>query len=124
LGIQADDLAGFPCGNLRLAQQKGQVHALLPERGAVRGFFKGGIDQGAGFLEATGFKEFVSSSRLGVTGAGAGGKKEQRQKEKDESSYHSFTFTFTFTKKKEGTELGRPLAMQVAATFIKSGLPI
>jgi hypothetical protein len=107
LEIQADDLAGFPCGNLRLAQQKGQVHALLPERGAVRGFFKGGIDQGAGFLEATGFKEFVSSSRLGVTGAGAGGKKEQRQKEKDESSYHSFTFTFTFTKKKEGTTLGR-----------------
>ena len=103
LGIQAEDLAGLSGGNFRLAQQKGQMHPFLSERGAVGRFLEGGIDERAGLLEATGFEEFVSAAGGTVSWFGASAKKEQRQKEKDESFYHSFTFTFTFTKKKEGT---------------------
>jgi len=98
-------LAGLGGGDFGLTEQECEMHALLPERGAVGSFLEGGIDQGAGFLEAAGFEEFVGAAGRTVSWFGATGQKEQRQKEKEESFCHSFTFTFTFTKKKEGTAI-------------------
>jgi hypothetical protein len=106
-GIEPEDLTAFGRGDLGLAEEEGKVQPFLPEGGAVGRFFKGGINQGAGFLKPSRFQEFVGAPGSGVPRAGAGGKKEQRQKKKDERFCHSFTFTFTFTKKKEGTTLGR-----------------
>lgn len=96
-------MAGLGGGNFWLAQQESEVESLLPESGAVGGFFEGGIQEVAGFLETAGLEKFVGPAGRTVSWFGASAKKQQGQKEKDGNFYHSFTFTFTFTKKKERT---------------------